>query len=147
MTIYREGQESSSQEQTDAEPSYNVIVIPAEEETARNTDRQGNDNDNGNDNNTGNTDDSVEIPDAAAPLELVDLDDEVAPLASGIGGLLGIDEEPGARVLYLGTVITAGFLLGLIILMLCLYRRASAQAGGKKQAKEGRKGFRRRNKG
>ncbi len=147
MTIYQEGQESSSQEQTDAEPSYNVIVIPAEEETARNTDRQGNDNDNGNDNNTGNTDDSVEIPDAAAPLELVDLDDEVAPLASGIGGLLGIDEEPGARVLYLGTVITAGFLLGLIILMLCLYRRASAQAGGKKQAKEGRKGFRRRNKG
>lgn len=150
MTIYREGQESSSQEQTDAaEPSYNVIVIPAEEETARDTARQdnNNDNDNGNGDNTANTDDNVVIPDAAAPLDIVDLDDEVTPLASGIGGLLGIDEEPGSRVLYMGTVITAAFLIGLIILMLYFCRRASAQSGGKAQAAEGRKGFRRRNKG
>lgn len=151
MTIYREGPESSSQEQTDAaEPAYNVIVIPAEETAAANTagpDNNNNNNDNNNDNGADNANDGVEIPDANTPLNMVDLDDEVTPLASGIGGILGSDQEPGARVLYLGTVITAALLIGLIVLMLYIYRRASVHAGGTTQTAEERKGSRKRKKG
>lgn len=78
---------------------------------------------------------------------MVDLDDEVTPLASGIGGILGSDQEPGARVLYLGTVITAALLIGLIVLMLYIYRRTSVHAGGTAQTAEERKGSRKRKKG
>ena len=152
MTIYREGPESSSQEQTDAaEPTYNVIVIPAEETATANTagpdNNNNNNNDNNNDNGADNANDGVEIPDANTPLNMVDLDDEVTPLASGIGGILGSDQEPGARVLYLGTVITAALLIGLIVLMLYIYRRTSVHAGGTAQTAEERKGSRKRKKG
>lgn len=143
VTIYREGQGSSSRGQTDA--SYQVRVIPAGESAAGNTGSQNNNsnNDNGNGNSIDNADGGIEIQDAATPLNLVDLDDEETPLASGtgIGGLFGIDEEPGARPLYMGTVIMAAFLIALIILMLYLSRRASVRNGGKTQAAEGRKAF------
>ena len=140
MTIYREGPESFSQGQTDASgSSYQVRVIPTGGSAAGNT---------GGQNNNDNADGGIEIQDAPAPLNLVDLDDEETPLASGagIGGLLGTNEEPGARPLYMGTVIMAAFLIVLIILMVYLYRRASVRNDGKTQAAEGRKTFNRRRK-
>ena len=143
MTIYREGQ--GSQTNTSGS-SYQVRVIPP----AGNTGGQNNNNNNNVNsigNSTDNADGGIEIQDSATPLNLVDLDDEETPLASGIGGFLGSDEEePGSRVLYMGTVIMAVFLIALIILMVYLYRRASVRNGGKTQAAEGSKFFNRRKK-
>ena len=148
MTIYREGPESFSQGQTDVSgSSYQVRVIPTGGSAAGNTGGQNNNN-NANGNSIDNADGGIEIQDAPAPLNLVDLDDEETPLASGagIGGLLGTNEEPGARPLYMGTVILATLLLALIVLMVYLYRRASVRNGGKTQAAESRKAFNRRKK-
>ena len=143
MTIYREGPESHT---STSGASNQVRVIPAAGNTGR--PNNNNNNDNGNGNSIGNADGGIEIQDAPAPLNLVDLDDETTPLASGagIGGLLGIDEESGARPLYMGTVIMAAFLIALIILMVYLSRRASVRNGGKTQAAEGGKVFNRRKK-
>ncbi len=149
VTIYRNGQ--GSQTNTSGASNQIMVIPPARNTGGQNNNSNNSNNNNNNDNDIGNSTDNanggIEIQDTAAPLNLVDLDDEETPLASGIGGFLGNnEEEPGSKFLYMGTVIMAVFLIALIILMLYLSRRTSVHGGEDTQATEGRKVFYRRKK-